>query len=454
MSDEKKPFDIDELVSQALGNIETQANDIKRKNDDADAYSIHNGFTFAADAKSDDKSIDSELKSHSNKYEKTSQESVKLVDLGEKPITQTVSSEFAPTKQSQKSIKPAPKKSKKKGLVWFIAIVVTSVLIAGAALLMMIEIMGFKFSPNEVWVSIPQGSSTQQIAEILKQDNVIKSPLLFRVYSKITGADGQYNYGDYELKSSGYDYIIETLKKPGIQAPEVTVTIKDGATVDEICDLLIKNKVCSEEDFKAAMKKGNYGYDFVNAIPTDKVHYRFEGYLFPETYNFFVLTDDADGFKNAERAIDKMLNETSKHFTEEDIKLAESKGYTVHEILTMASILELEASGHESEMKNVAQVFYNRLNTWNNQPKLLGSTPTSKYPYGNGRYDTNVYEGLPPGPLCSPSADAIDAAINPNTDIKATYFVTDKTMKFYYTNSVKEHNAIIKELKSKNLWEY
>ena len=151
---------------------------------------------------------------------------------------------------------------------------------------------------------------------------------------------------------------------------------------------------------------------------------------------------------------DKMLNETSKHFAEEDIKLAESKGYTVHEILTMASILELEASGHESEMKNVAQVFYNRLNTWNNQPKLLGSTPTSKYPYGNGRYDTNVYEGLPPGPLCSPSADAIDAAINPNTDIKATYFVTDKTMKFYYTNSVKEHNAIIKELKSKNLWEY
>ena len=141
LSDRNSPFDIDELVSQALGNIETQANDIKRKNDDADAYSIHNGFTFAADAKSDDVASENELKSHSSKYEETSQESVKLVDLGEKPITQTVSSEFAPTKQSQKSIKPAPKKSKKKGLVWFIAIVVTSVLIAGAALLMMIEII-------------------------------------------------------------------------------------------------------------------------------------------------------------------------------------------------------------------------------------------------------------------------------------------------------------------------
>lgn len=454
MSDEKKPFDIDELVSQALGNIETQANDIKRKNDDADAYSIHNGFTFAADAKSDDVASENELKSHSSKYEETSQESVKLVDLGEKPITQTANSDFAPLNQPQKSRKPSPKKSKNKAIIWFVSIIVASVLIAGAAFMTMIEIMGFKFSSNEVWITIPQGSSTQQIAEILKENDVIKSSLLFRVYSKIAGADGHYNYGDYEIKGSGYDYIIETLKKAGIQAPEVSVTVKEGATIDEICDLLVKNKVCSEDDFKTAMKKGDYGYDFVGAIPTDKVHYRFEGYLFPETYNFFVLTDDADGVKNAERAIDKMLSQTSKHFTADDVKLAESKGYTIHEILTMASILELEASGFESEMKNVAQVFYNRLTTWNDQPKLLGSTPTSKYPYGNGRYDTNVYEGLPPGPLCSPSADAVKAAISPNTEIKATYFVTDKTMKFYYTNSVSEHNAIIKKLKSQNLWEY
>lgn len=452
MSDEKKPFDIDELVAKALGNIEIQANDIKRKNDDADAYSIHNGFTFASDAKTDDDG-ENELKSHSVEYEKPSIMPEKIIDLGEKPITQNTNSDFVPM-NNPKPHKKSRKKPKSKKLVWFVVVIVASFLIAGAGFLAMIEIMGINFSSNEIWITIPQGSSTQQIAEILKQNDIIKSPLLFRVYSKISGADGRYNYGDYEIKSSGYDNIIATLKKAGIQAPEVTVAIKEGATIDEICNLLVEKNVCSKVDFKTAMKAGTYSYDFVDAIPTDKVYYRFEGYLFPETYNFFVLTDEADGVKNAERAIDKMLSQTAKHFTADDVKLAESKGYTVHEILTMASILELEASGFESEMKNVAQVFYNRLTTWNDQPKLLGSTPTSKYPYGNGRYDTNVYEGLPPGPLCSPSADAIKAAITPNTEIKATYFVTDKTMKFYYTNSVSEHNAIIKKLKSQNLWEY
>ena len=116
----------------------------------------------------------------------------------------------------------------------------------------------------------------------------------------------------------------------------------------------------------------------------------------------------------------------------------------------MASIVELEASGYPDEMAKVAQVFYNRLN-WTDEPNMLGSTPTSDYI--DSRYDTNKYEGLPPGPLCSPSSDAINAALNPDTSVKECYFVTDKNMKFYYKNSLDEHNELIERLKSEGLWD-
>ena len=128
---------------------------------------------------------------------------------------------------------------------------------------------------------------------------------------------------------------------------------------------------------------------------------------------------------------------------------ADLKGKSVHEILTMASIIELEASGYPNDMAKVSQVFYNRLR-WTDQPARLGSTPTSEYI--DSRYDTNINEGLPPGPLCSPSSDAIDAALKPDTSIKAEYFVTDKNMKFYYTNSLDEHNDLIARLQSEGLW--
>ena len=452
MSDSKNDFNIDDLVAKALGDIEQQTEDIKKKNDDVDPFSIKNGFEFGNSGENSD---DMELKSNSGKYERE-WDDISTVDNGEKPIGGGIALNDLRARQVQKS-KPQRRKKKKGGItkavIWTLVIIFLSLGVAVSGLIVTIEVMGFNFDVNEVWITIPQGASTKQIAEILEEKGVISSPFLFRVYSKITGADGQYNYGDYELNVSGYDMIISKLKEPGIQAPEVTVTIPERATIDDICELLVSNGVCSKEDFKEAMRDGTYDYDFVDQIPTDKVYYRFEGYLFPETYNFFELTEDGDGVQNAERAIDKMLYETDKRITDEMKTLAQEKGYTVHEMLTMASILELEASGSPDEMKNVAQVFYNRL-AWENQPKLLGSTPTSKYPYGNGRYDTNVYEGLPPGPMCCPSEDAIIAAFYPNTDITATYFVTDKDMNFYYRDTLEEHNAIIAQLKNKGIWEY
>ena len=223
--------------------------------------------------------------------------------------------------------------------------------------------------------------------------------------------------------------------------------IPDGASVDKIASLLDKKGVCTKEEFFEAQRSGVYDYTFVDEIPVEDVHYRFEGYLYPDTYKFYCY----GGVECAQAAIDKMLANFDKKFTLSMRNKAEQMGYSVHEITTMASILQMEAgSASTTDQHKVAAVFYNRL-SWD-EPKLLGSSPTESYKYGNGKYDTNVTEGLPPGPLCSPNEEILNSALNPKNNFKSTYFVTDKDMKFYYTNSLKEHNNIIAKLKKEGKW--
>lgn len=354
------------------------------------------------------------------------------------------------------SAAPAKKgKRKNKGvgsaLLRILIIIFVSLFLAFSIILLGAEYLGIGMNRGkEVVVDIKKGSSTRQIAEELKEVNAINSTFLFRVYSKLMGYDGEYQYGIYTFKNElGYSDLTELLRTEGAVAESVRVTIPERASIDDIIKLLVENGVCSRADFIDAMDSDRYGYDFIEALPTEQVYYRFEGYLFPDTYDFYCYDNSVEC---AELAIDKMLKRMDEVLTKDLRKTARDRGYSVHEVLTMASIVELEASGNPEQMKNVAQVFYNRLSDWENP--LLGSSPTAKYKHGQGRYDTNKNPGIPPGPYCSPSAKAIEAACNPNEECKATYFVTDASMNFYYTYSLKEHNQIISKLKRENNWIY
>ncbi len=343
------------------------------------------------------------------------------------------------------------KKFKLPFFLRFIVIMAISVLLSLTILISLVDFLGLTFNENPVLeIDIKSGFSTAQIANELKEKGAIKFPLLFRVYSKMIGADGSYQYGVYEVRDSqGYGSLIRTLMQPGETGEVVTVTIPEGYSVKQIAALLEENGVCSQSEFISVVKNAEFDYDFMKYIPSESVYYRFEGYLYPDTYQFFKNSDGQSGESCAKKAVRKMLDQMEIAIDDEFIAKTEVKGYSVHEVLTMASIIELEASGYPDDMAKVSQVFYNRLN-WTNQPAMLGSTPTSDYV--DSRYDTNKNEGLPPGPLCSPSAAAINAALNPDTSVKEDYFVTDKNMKFYYTSSLDEHNDLIYRLKSEGLW--
>lgn len=337
-----------------------------------------------------------------------------------------------------------------RAVIWVAVIVIVAGILSVSALMAFTDFAGISFSGEKEYnITIPEGSSTEQIADILKEAGAIRHPLFFRLYSKIKGEDGKYQYGYYTVRSSsGYEGIISILQTVGAAAEEVEITVPEGSSVNAIAKLFEEKGMCTASEFKAAMSD-KYSYDFIDEIPKESVYHLLEGYLYAETYRFAYVKDDGEG--NAHRAIDKMLSTLNERvFTDENIKATEKLGYSMHEILTMASIVQLESGGSPDNMAKVAQVFYNRLN-WN-EAKLLGSTPTSNYP--SERYDTNKYEGLPPGPLNSPSIQCIEAALRPDSSVTATYFVTDKNGEFYYNSSLSDHESTIRRLKNQGIWEY
>ena len=324
---------------------------------------------------------------------------------------------------------------------------------------------GGKNIKEPITVEIKKGTYAVQIAEILEKEKVINDSFSFRLYAKLNGYEQDFKYGTYTFSGKlPYKKVAQMLTEEGEKAKTVTVTIPEGTgindfikdvngndvTVPGIATLLEKGGVCTKADFLEALKNYNCDSGILKNANKGKAYYALEGYLFPETYDFYAY----DSKECAVLAIEKMVAETEKRFSEQMINDAKKSGRTVNEILTLASIIQMESGQNKAEMPNVAAVFYNRLNDGGR----LGSSPTIYY--GNSfsgddnRYNTYQKNGLPPGPLCSPSEVAIKAALYPTENFPYPYFITDKNGKFYYHKTYAEQLNTIERLKRENNWIY
>lgn len=360
-------------------------------------------------------------------------------------ITEHKSEESTSKAKRQKHSKAS---SPLKTIIWIVSIVVVSVALAFGVIYAGADYMGIGFGRGkDCVIEIKQGMSTSQIAEELKEAGAVKVPILFRIYAKLKNYDSQFKYGVYNFNTeAGYESLAEMLITDGAKAESVKVTIKEMTTVDEIAALLEENGVCTKSDFINEVQNGDFSYDFIKDIPFEKVYYRLEGYLFPDTYDFYKY----DSKECAHLAVDKMLANLDSKLTDDIRAKISSSGYTFHEIITMASIVESESGGSADEMSNVAAVFFNRLKS--DDFDKLQSSPSKKYPYGNGRYDTYQCEGLPPGPICSPGLNSIKASVYPTENFDYYFFCTDAEMKFHYNKTNAEHEATIAKLKRENNW--
>lgn len=357
------------------------------------------------------------------------------------------------------------KKISKKSLILIIVAAVLVLFITLTAVFVISEIKGSKKGEN-ITIQIAKGSSSAAIAKLLEKNDIIDSALLFRVYCHQKGYDSSFQYGTKVIaKNTGYEEIAQTLMSDKVHIESKTVTIPEGTgiydyvknvngsdvTVPGIATILEKNGVCTKADFFAALDSVEINGKVLGSINREEAYVLLEGYLFPDTYEFYYY----DSKECAKLAVEKMIYTMESRFTDEMIAQADKMGMTVNEVLTVASVVQMEAGANTAQMPNVAAVFYNRLS----RGEIMGSSPTCYYgdafSFDDGRYNTYNIKGLPPGPLCSPGIDAIMASLYPSNNFSGFYyFVTDKDGKFYFHRTLTEQTATINRLKQENKWIY
>lgn len=317
---------------------------------------------------------------------------------------------------------------------------------------------------QKIGITIEMGSGTSSIAKTLADAGIIKNEFAFRIYVKLNKISG-FQAGNYSL-SPNMDVatIAASLKDGKVYEEQVIITFIEGKNMMWIANEIAKNTDNTEQDVYDLLKDNAYidglinKYWFLEKIVTDKnIYYPLEGYLYPDTYYF------AKNDSGAKTIFATMLDKMDKVLTKYKDEIEKSK-YSVHELLTMASIVELEGLS-SNDRKDTASVFYNRLTSG----MSLGSDVTTYYAFkinmgdrdltvselnSSNPYNTrgpNMGGKLPIGPICSPSEASIEAAITPNKT-SYLYFVADKNGDVYFTQTYSAHVQKVQELKNKGLW--
>ena len=308
------------------------------------------------------------------------------------------------------------------------------------------DLLGFYKEDTQIEVVIPENAQLSEISDILSEEGVISQPLTFQIYAKLRKMADSFQPGTYLLNSNmSYDEIMLALKNATNVTETVRLTFPEGMTLYEIAQMLEENGVCDAEAFIDVLQTGDFDYEFIQMLPDDDLRfYRLEGYIFPDTYDFFI------GEKPISVAR-KFLDAFNSRVTSDLYDRMRDLNMTLDEAITLASIIQEEASSTE-EMYMVSSVFHNRLERAEFPSRMLQSDVTVYYVENfikprldienqamYDAYNTYACVGLPVGPICSPGLDAIDAALYPDSS-DYFYFLTDKNGKYYYAQTLEEHN--------------
>lgn len=314
---------------------------------------------------------------------------------------------------------------------------------------------------NTIRIEISEGSGISAIADELKENNIIKNKLIFKIYCQINNTKNL-QAGEYELNpSEDMPTIVEHLANGDIVSDEVRITFIEGKNMRWYAKAIAEKTKNTEEDVFELLKNEEYidslieKYWFLNdEIKNEDVYYPLEGYLLPDTYVF----------ENDEVSVKTIFNILLNYMEKFLDEYKDDFNYTVHNTLTLASMAELEGKSLE-DRKEIVGVFLNRIA----KKMSMGSDVTTYYAFEVDMSDRNLTKDeintynpyntrgpnmsgkIPIGPICNPSKGAIKAALEP-TKTDAEYFVADKNGKVYFTDGIDEHNKMIKKLKSEGLW--
>ena len=328
-------------------------------------------------------------------------------------------------------------------IVYLLCVIITSAILAGVGWLLASDLCAFNKEYIETTVEISADDSIGSIASKLEEAGLIRYKWFFRLFAGVTDAREKIGIGTYKLTTDmDYHALILGMRNASgnLNADTVTVTIPEGYTAAQTIALLAKKGVNTEENLLEAAKTADFGYDY---IANSGDISRLEGFLFPDTYEFYVNEKPAN-------ALERLIDNFDRKMNEERLADVEASGYKLKDIITIASLIEKETDG--TDQANIASVIFNRLNDRGSHGtyRMLNIDAALLYVRPGEPIDTSLdspynlykHEGLPPTPIANPGIAAIDAALNPaSTDYY--YYALGKDGKHRFFTNYADHNAFV-----------
>lgn len=319
-------------------------------------------------------------------------------------------------------------------------------------------------SGDVVRIVVEDGMNSSDIIKALKDGGAIRSKLAAKIYMKLNTV-GTLKAGKYDISTSeNFETIIKHIENGEVADDRVKLTLIEGKNIRWLAKKIGELTDNTEEDVYTLLADEEYidslieKYWFItDDVKNEDIYYPLEGYLLPDTYIF----EERD--VSVKEIFNVILNFTEKSMNNFKDEI-EERNLNVHEILTLASMAELEGEAKEDRAEIVG-VFINRVN----KKMSLGSDVTTYYAFKVDMSERNLTKKelntenpyntrgpgmsgkIPVGPICNPSVDAIDATIH-FTETENLYFVADKNGKVYFSSSNAEHEKTIKKLKNEGLW--
>ena len=343
-----------------------------------------------------------------------------------------------------------------KAIVYIVFVMIISVFLAMVIINVGNDMFAFVKSDELVEVSIPEYATLNEVTDVLYKNDIIRYPKIFKLFAVIKEDNRKYVAGNYTVHGMmNYEDLLDAFKEKPVTGIK-KITIPEGFTTDEIIDLFVAEGIGTREGYVDVIQNYEFDYWFIDELnetgmSEDRI-YRLDGYLFPDTYEFYMNSSEAT-------VINKLLKRFSQIFTKEYREQSDAFGYTVDEVITLASIIEKEAAS-PSEFFVISSIFHNRLNNPWIFPKLESDATivyqmqheSGERPQLTGKdlevdlaYNTYTNDGLPPGPIANPSASAMLAALSPVT---SNYFFFYHYKGTIYTSETKaEHDAIVAQFR-------
>lgn len=320
-------------------------------------------------------------------------------------------------------------------MMYIVLVCAVSVVLAAVCWSLGNDVLALNKESTSATITVNDENDFGSVADQLKGNDIIKHKGLFKLFASLTGGKDKIAQGTYVVNSDmDYRALLNSMSSNSASRKEISVTITEGQTVKQIFELLEKEGVSTVEKLEDMAANHDYAFSFLQDIPLGDPT-RLEGYLFPDTYNFYMGED-------AKYVINKMLvNFDSKVDDTVRQKISES-GYSIREILTIASMIEKETDG--SDQTHIASVIYNRLKgTATNGYLQIDATIQYILPERKEKltaedqaiddpYNTYQYAGLPAGPISNPGIASLRSALNPQNTSDYYYALGDDGVHHFF----------------------